>query len=437
MPGWARDRAQLQLVALVSVVVVLLAAGIWLVTGEAGRKITAYFTNASALFDDNSVTVLGVNVGTIDKVTPQGTQVRVDMTITDPDVRFPADVKAVVVSPSLVTGRYVELAPVWTGGPQLDDHAVIPLERTAVPLGVDDLSRTATQLAQALGPNGVNKTGALSDALDVGADNLAGNGQALNDTIHNLGQLSTTLSGSSDDLFGTISQLQKVTETLKNDDGTVREFSDRLDSVTKTLADQRQDLGAALQELSLALGEVQAFIADNRGVLKSDVDKLTDVTGTLADEQRALAEILDVAPAAVSNLANTYNGASGTLDTRANINELSFPPVLFLCTMLRRSGTVPAPLTDTCNSLEPVISGAVPLPSAAAVITSLQQGQVPPFPAMAVPVDPPVGLTLPGTAPASPTTTPPSRSTSSTSLTTPPPTTTAPGLLPGLPGGGG
>ncbi|GJF06810.1 MCE family protein [Pseudonocardia sp. D17] len=442
MPGWARDRARMQILALVSVVAVLLAAGIWLATGGTGRRITAYFTNASALFDDNAVTVLGVNVGTIDKITPQGTQVRVDMTITDPDVQLPADVKAVVVSPSLVTGRYVELAPVWTGGPRLADGAVIPLERTAVPLGVDDLSRTATQLADALGPNGANKTGALSDVLGVAAANLDGNGQALNDTIHNLGQLSTTLSGSSDDLFGTITQLQKVTETLKNDDGTVREFTDRLDSVTRTLADQREDLGGALQELSLALGEVQAFIADNRAALKSDVDKLTDVTGTLADEQRALAEILDVAPAAVGNLSNTYNGASGTLDTRANINELSFPPVLFLCTMLQRSGTVPAPLGDTCRSLEPVISGAVPLPSAAAVITSLQQGQVPAFPAMAVPVDPPIGLTAPALTP--PTTgapAAPSPSAATSSATAPSPSTTPttsapPGLLPGLLGGG-
>jgi virulence factor Mce-like protein len=423
MPDWAKDKARMQLVALVSVVAVLLAAGIWLVTGAPGRKITAYFTNASALFDDNSVRVLGVAVGTIDKVTPEGTQVRVDMTITDDDVKLPADVKAVVISPSLVTGRYVQLTPVWTSGPEMSDGAVIPLERTAVPLGVDDLSRTATELARALGPDGANKQGAVSDALDVGAANLAGNGQALNDTIHNLGDLSTTLAGSSGDLFGTITELQKFTETLKNNDGTVREFAGRLDSVTTILADQREDLGAALRDLSQALGEVQQFIADNREALKSNVDKLTEVTVVLADEQRALAEILDVAPTAVGNLANTYNGASGTLDTRANINELSFPPVLFLCTMLRRSGPVPANLTDACNALEPVLSGAVPLPSAAAVITSLQQGTVPPFPAMAVPVEPPPGLAL---APVPPTT---------AATRTPPPattTTTAPGLLPGL-----
>jgi ABC-type transporter Mla subunit MlaD len=305
----------------------------------------------------------------------------------------------------------------------MSDGAVIPLERTAVPLGVDDLSRTATELARALGPDGANKQGAVSDALDVGAANLAGNGQALNDTIHNLGDLSTTLAGSSGDLFGTITELQKFTETLKNNDGTVREFAGRLDSVTTILADQREDLGAALRDLSQALGEVQQFIADNREALKSNVDKLTEVTVVLADEQRALAEILDVAPTAVGNLANTYNGASGTLDTRANINELSFPPVLFLCTMLRRSGPVPANLTDACNALEPVLSGAVPLPSAAAVITSLQQGTVPPFPAMAVPVEPPPGLAL---APVPPTT---------AATRTPPPattTTTAPGLLPGL-----
>ena len=125
-------------------------------THPGGRHVSAYFADASALFPDNQVMVLGVPVGTIDHA--GATQVRVDMTITDPDVRLPADAKAAVVSPSLVTGRYVQLLPPWRGGPELADGAVIPLSRTAVPLGVDDLARTATELARALGPNGANRS---------------------------------------------------------------------------------------------------------------------------------------------------------------------------------------------------------------------------------------------------------------------------------------
>jgi virulence factor Mce-like protein len=393
------DRRQLQFTGLLAVVAVLVAGGLYLVAQPAGRTLTAYFTSASAVFEDNSVRILGVPVGTITAVVPEGRLVRVDMRLDDPDLRLPADARAVVISPSLVTGRFVQLTPTYSGGPELADGAVIPVERTAVPLGVDDLTRTATELADALGPMGVNSLGALSDALDVGAANLDGNGQALNDSIRNLGELSGTLAGSREDLFGTVTELQSFVSTIAAKDAEVREFNGRLQDVAGFLADERGDLAGAVSELSVALGDVAEFVRDNRPALKSDVDKLTDVTAVLVKQQNALAEILDVAPAALSNLALTYNGSSGTLDTRANINELTLPPIVLICQALER-GTpqgLPTNISDTCSTLEPVLSGAVPLPSAAQVITSLQSGKPPPVPGLALPTEP-----APGAAPNAP-----------------------------------
>src|SRR5918999_1155101 len=346
------DRRQLQLTGLVAVIAVLLASGLYLVLQSPGRMITAYFTSATGVFQDNSVRVLGVPVGSIVEVAPEGTRVRVEMRIDDPDLRLPADAKAAVVSPSLVTGRYIQLAPTWSGGPELQSGAVIPIERTAVPLGVDDLARTATELADALGPRGINAEGALADALDVGAANLDGNGQAVNDTIRNLGELSGTLADSREDLFGTVTELQSFVTMLAENDAEVREFNKRLEDVAGFLAAERGDLATAVRELSIALGEVADFVRDNREVLHSNVDRLTDVTAVLVKQRNALAEVLDVAPAALGNLALAYNPASGTLDTRALINELTLPPEVLVCTLLRRSAEgVPANLTDGCDKL--------------------------------------------------------------------------------------
>lgn len=384
------DRRQLQFTGLFAVIAILLASAVYLILQPAGRTVTAYFTSAEAVFEDNAVRMLGVPVGTITKITPEGTQVRVDMRLDDPDIKVPADARAVVISPSLVTGRYVQLTPTYGGGPELADGAVIGVERTAVPLGVDDLARTATELSEALGPDGVNSTGALSDVLDVGAANLDGNGQALNDTITNFGELSGTLANSREDLFGTVTELQSFVSTIAANDAEVREFNGRLEDVTGFLADERGDLAAALSELSIALGEVAAFVRDNREILNSNVDRLTDVTSVLVDQQRALAETLDVAPAALGNLANAYNGASGTLDTRANINELTLPPIVLICELLSRGTPVGLPTTiaDTCSGeIAPILDGAVPLPSASEVITSLQAGEAPPVPGLALPTD--------------------------------------------------
>ena len=385
------DRRQLQFTGLVAVIAVLLASGFYLIQRPGGRTVTAYFTSTEAVFEDNSVRMLGVPIGTITEITPEGTRVRVEMQLDDADVRIPAAARAVVISPSLVTGRYIQLTPPYTGGPELPDDAVIGVDRTAVPLGVDDLTRTATELSRALGPNGVNADGALSDVLDVGAANLGGNGQAFNDTITDLGELSGTFANSREDLFGTITELQSFTSTIAANDAEVREFNARLEDVAGFLADERGDLAAAMSELSIALGEVAAFVRDNREILNSNVERLTDVTSVLVKQQEALAETFDVAPAALGNLANAYNGSSGTLDTRANINELTLPPIVLICELLQRQtpAGLPTTVADMCASAEPVLSGAVPLPSAAEVITSLRSGEAPPVAGLALPTDPP------------------------------------------------
>lgn len=386
----ATDRRQLQITGLVAVIAVLVASGLYLVLQHPSRMITAYFTSATGVFEDNSVRVLGVTVGDIVSIVPEGTKVRVEMRIDDPDLKLPADAKAVVVSPSLVTGRYIQLAPTWSSGPELQDGAVIPLERTAVPLGVDDLARTATQLADALGPDGANSQGALSDALDVGAANLDGNGRALNDTIRNLGELSGTLADSREDLFGTVKELQSFTSMLAANDGEVREFNKRLADVSGFLADERGDLATAVRELSIALGEVADFVRDNRDLVKSNVDRLNDVTAVVVDQRKALAEVLDVAPVALGNLSLAYNGASGTLDARADLNELTMPVPVLVCELLKRGTPEPLPdgLAQACGKLAPILDGVVPLPSASDVITALQSGKPPPVPGLALPTVP-------------------------------------------------
>lgn len=386
----ARTGRIVRLTVAACVLALLVAGGLWGLNRPAQRTVTGYFSSAVAVFPDNDVRILGVPVGKIISVHPQGPVVEVVMEIDDA-VQVPADARAVVVAPSLVTGRNITLAPAYTGGPTMADGAVIPLERTAVPLGVDDLARTLDELATMLGPDGVNRQGALSDLLDVGASNLEGNGQELHDTIANLARLSETLAGSREDLFGTVIELQSFVATLAANDPQVRQLNTQLAEVSNFLADERGDLGAALRELSVTLGEVAGFVQDNRGVLKSNVDRLTEVTAVLVAQRDALAEIFDVAPTGLANIVNAYNASSGTLDTRLGIQELRAPPILLVCELLRRSTPrdVPAELAQTCARLEPQLSGAVPLPPVADVISALEAGQPPPLPLLAVPTVPP------------------------------------------------
>ena len=89
-------------------------------------------------------------------------------------------------------------------------------------------------------------------------------------------------------------------------------------AVSELLAGEREDLQAAIALLSDALGDVAGFVRDNTTLLTTNVNRLADVTLVLVQQRAKLAEVLDVAPAALSNLARAYNPDFGTLDTRDN-----------------------------------------------------------------------------------------------------------------------
>jgi phospholipid/cholesterol/gamma-HCH transport system substrate-binding protein len=377
--------------SLACVLGVLIAGALWWVgTTSPGTKITAYFEKAVGVYPDSEVKILGIGVGRITAVEPRGASVRVDLLV-DEGIEIPANVSAVVVAPSLVSDRYVQLTPAYDGGPLLRDGTTIPLSRTDTPVELDDLTRSVNELATALGPRGANSSGALSDVLDTSAANLSGNGELFGRTIRSLSAATDALADSRDDLFSTVDNLSTFTKTLADSDAQVRAFNERLADVTGYLAADRDELGTALSSLGTALGDVQGFIGRNKGKISSNVDKLTGVTQALVDQRAAVAEVLDVAPLAMSNFLSTYDAASGSFAIRGNLNELTYPPVLMLCRTIE-AGTpkkLPRTLTDVCKQLAPYIDGTLQLPSAAQALAALQQGKLPPLP---VPL---VGLTGP------------------------------------------
>jgi virulence factor Mce-like protein len=353
----------------------------WIAQGANTRKITAYFDQTVGVYPGSTVRVLGVQVGTIDDVTPVGTQVKVDMSV-DRSVQIPANAQAVVVAPSVVSDRYIQLAPVYAGGPTMGDAATIPRNRTATPVELDQLYSSLNKLSTSLGPNGANQNGALSNLLNTAAANLNGNGQNLHDTITQLSDLSQTLDSNKANLFATVDNLAQFTTMLANSDATVRKVSQQLSDVTGFLAGERGNLGAAVQQLATALGQIQGFINNNRNAIKSNVDNLTQVTQVLVQERSALAETLDDAPLALTNLVDSYNAASGSLDARADLNDLSNPPAVEVCHLLQQlaPGNIPAAIKAACDVIAPVLQGLVALPTPANIIEDLQSGKIPPLP---------------------------------------------------------
>ena len=315
--------------------------------------VTGEFSRAVGLFPGSDVRILGVAVGTVTEVTPRGNKVEVKFEF-DRKYKVPADAKAAVVAPSLVSDRYVQLLPAYTAGPVMKDDAQIGLDRTAVPVELDRISSSLDDLLVALGPTGANKDGAFADLLDTGAKNLGGQGQKLHDTNRDLSLALDTLSGGRNDLFGTVKNLQTFTTMLATNDSQVRRLNGHLASVSgPARRGARRPRGRPEEPRSrLERGAARSSMTTAPASPRTS-SSFAPVTGTVAKQRDALAETLTNAPVAVSNLQNAYNPDTGTLDTRANINEnLSLQNLL--CSFIVEGGQ-PASLCKTVSgALKPI-----------------------------------------------------------------------------------
>ena len=292
------------------VVVALVAAAVVFWPHQGQTAVSADFTRAVGLYPGSDVRILGVKVGKVDTVTPEGDHVHVTFSYDD-KYRVPASAKAAIVAPSLVSDRYVQLLPVYQSGPAMAAGTRIPLERTAVPVELDRVSQSLDDLMVALGPDGANENGALNELLRTSAANLDGNGDKINGTVHDLSTALSTLSGSRDDLFGTVKNLQSFTSMLATNNTQVRRLNSDLATVATQLSEERENLKATLESLGVAVDEVSGFVADNRALLKSDLDRTVSVTNAVVKSRQALAQVLENAPVALSNLQNAYHPQTG------------------------------------------------------------------------------------------------------------------------------
>jgi phospholipid/cholesterol/gamma-HCH transport system substrate-binding protein len=335
--------------------VVAAAAYVVLRPSTPTRLVVAHFTSTVGIHEGSDVRVLGVKVGEVVRVHPEGRTVRVEMRY-DAGTAIPADARAVVIPPSVVSDRYIQLTPAYADGPVLADGADLPTSRTAVPLELDDVYRALDQFNTALGPNGANSSGALRDLVGTAAANLDGNGANLGATLNGFADTLSTLADGRDDLFGSLTNLEQFVDTLARSDQQVRLFNEQLATVSQQLAAEGGDLANALRSLATALADITGFVHDNREVLKSDVAALTDVTTILVKEQRAIVEVLDVAPLALSNLNLAYDATSGTLDTRDDAMG-PYDPASYVCSLMVDLVPV-AQIPAECTTLAKALNAA-------------------------------------------------------------------------------
>ncbi len=318
---------------LTAVLAVLLVAGAvvaYTVKTHADRNvIVAYFENSNGLFPGDDVRVLGVPVGKVLTIEPEPERAKVTFAF-DRDIEVPADAKAAILSPQLVTGRAIQLTPAYTGGPVLADGAVIGQDRTVVPVEWDDFRGQLQRLTDLLKPTEPGGVSTLGGFVDTAADNIRGQGGSIRDTVIKLSQTLSALGDHSDDIFSTFTNLSTVVSALHDSSGALEMLNGNLANVSALLANNPDKVAVAVEDLNAVAIEVKTFAEDNREVIGTTSDKLTSISNTLVGSLDDIKQTLHIAPTTIGNFDNIYEPANGALTGALAVNNFS-NPIEFLC----------------------------------------------------------------------------------------------------------
>ncbi|MDP3713814.1 MAG: MCE family protein [Mycobacteriales bacterium] len=330
--------------------------GVRVLGPEPTSTFTAELSGSVGLYAGSDVRVLGVKVGEVTDVQPDGRTVRARFSV-PADLRVGASARALVVAPTLVSDRHLELTPPYEGGAQLPPGSTIPLDRTAVPVEIDQVLAAVKTLSTSLGPEGANRDGALDQLVRSGADALDGNGQRLNTAVTELSRALATADEGGQDLAGTLTNLAVFSEALAGADEPVRELNTTLAAVAESLAAQRQALTGTVTGLATAMTEVRSLVDAAGPGLTENVAGLLDVSRTVLKQEQALRETLNLAPVTLQNFIGTFDPQTSTLQARPALNgTLTTDPSLVLCQLLMSNS-----LDDLCPAVHAVVDPLEPV----------------------------------------------------------------------------
>jgi len=293
------------------------------------NEVVGYFQNTNQFFKGDDVLIQGVPVGKVEKIEPGPEKVKVTFWIDD-KYKVPAEAKAVILSPQLVTGRAIQLIPPYRGGPTLRGGAVIPLDRTAVPVEWDQVRTQLQRVADLLKPDQPGGVSTLGGFINTAADNLRGQGASIRESVIRLSQAVSILGDHSNDLFSTFKNLSILVSALQDSTGLLERLNTNLAEVTGLVADDPGKVGQALHDMSAVADDVRSFVADNREAVGTASDKLASVSTAIVGSLDDIKQVLHVAPTALADLNNIYEPAVGSLTGILAANNFA-NPVSFIC----------------------------------------------------------------------------------------------------------
>ncbi|MGH9305377.1 MAG: MCE family protein [Acidimicrobiales bacterium] len=286
----------------VLVAVATLSAACSTTGGAQGASYTvkADFASSVGLYPSAVVTVLGVSVGRVTGVVNRGDHVLVTMTING-GRNLAAGSHAAIVGQSLLGQRYVQFSPAYTGGPKMYPGDTVPLSETSVPVSTDQLLASLKKFFGGIDPNNA------AAAIDSLAKILQGQGQGLNDLIHNAAGTLSLLATKGNDLGHLVTTLAQLTGTLKTHDAAITALVNNYNAVSGVLAANQGPLADAINQLDQASIQINAVLSPNLNGLQQDVASITTLGRTIDANLTYLDQLGQQSPRLFQAAKNAYD----------------------------------------------------------------------------------------------------------------------------------
>lgn len=299
------------------------------------NSVVAYFPETLSLYPGDRVQIMGVPVGAIDKIEPAGDKMKVTFHYEN-KYKVPANATASVLNPSLVSSRNIQLSPPYTGGPEMENNATIPIDRTQVPVEYDDLRDSIDKILRDLGPTPEQPKGPFGDIIESAADAFAGKGEQLNKTLSGLSEALSALNDRKTDFFGVIKSLALFVNALYQSDQQFVALNDDLATFTNSFTNTDREVANALQDLNQLLTTTRGFLDKNASVLTQDVDNLSSATTAILqpDPRNGLETALHVFPNLGSNLMNIVSPVTGGVMGLLSVTNFA-NPLQFICSSIQ------------------------------------------------------------------------------------------------------
>lgn len=305
-------------------------------------RVDVIFARATALFPDSRVKVMGADVGKVQKIEVEGSQLRVTLAIED-GVPIPSSARAAIVPFTLVGERNVVLTPPWRPGKdRLEDGDTIPVERTEIPFEPDEALEALRDLAEAINPD------ALGRLVSKAAESVKGRGKDFNVALEATGKLSSVLADQDDVLEEVARNLHTLASGLNEREQKLGRVINSFSRVSGVLAQERDNIAAFLDAIARLPREGQLLLANFQEKIPQDLATLAKILKVAESNIGSIEQLIRAFPDIAENLIGAYEPNFRALVLRVTASGSTAPVLQGLLSPLGVDDVpcVPAPDMD-------------------------------------------------------------------------------------------